>query len=113
MLAIGLGYVPLLVAAVRLPDGSLAGLGWLRVGLSLLSVEELLAGALGPSFVLRLTPLTSGGRWLGAWCGATAVGFWLAGQLGGLWEAASYDGDMSAALQRGIWTGSRRNMTVI
>ncbi len=59
MLAIGLGYVPLLVAAVRLPDGSLAGLGWLRVG---------------------------------------------------LWEAASYDGDMSAALQRGIWTGSRRNM---
>jgi len=33
MLATGLGYVPLLVAAERLPDGSLAGLGWLRVGL--------------------------------------------------------------------------------
>ena len=77
MAATGLGYVPLRVAVERLPDGSLAGLGWLRVGLSLLSVEELLASALGPSFVLHLTPLTSGGLWLGVWCGATAVGFWL------------------------------------
>jgi hypothetical protein len=80
MLATGLAYVPLLVAAVRLPDGSLAGLGWLFVCLSLLSVGELLVGALGPSFVLRIAPSTRGGRWLGVWYVATAVGFWLAGQ---------------------------------
>ncbi len=86
MLATGLAFVPLLVAAVRLPDGSLAGLGWLLVCLSLLSMGELLVGALGPSFVLRLAPATRGGRWLGVWYGATAVGFWLAGRIGGLWD---------------------------
>ena len=69
-----------------LPDGSLAGLGWLLACLSLLSVGELLVGALGPSFVLRIAPATRGGRWLGVWYGATAVGFWLAGQVGGLWD---------------------------
>ncbi len=86
MLATGLAYIPLLVGAVRLPDGSLAGLGWLLACLSLLSVGELLVGALGPSFVLRLAPATKGGRWLGVWYVATAVGFWLAGQVGGLWD---------------------------
>ena len=86
MLATGLAFVPLFVAAGRLPDGSLAGLGWLLACLSLLSVGELLVGALGPSFVLRTAPVTRGGRWLGVWYGATAVGFWLAGQVGGLWD---------------------------
>ena len=47
---------------------------------------ELLVGALGPSFVLRLAPPTSGGRWLGTWYGATAVGYWMAGRIGGLWD---------------------------
>ena len=47
---------------------------------------SLLVGALGPSFVLRLAPPTRGGRWLGAWYGSTALGYWMAGRLGGLWD---------------------------
>ena len=81
-----LAYVPLVVAALLGTGGSLVGQGWLLGCLALLSVGELLVGALGPSFVLRLAPPTSGGRWLGAWYGATALGFWLAGRIGGLRE---------------------------
>ena len=84
--ATSLAYVPLVIAALLGSSGSLVGLGWLLGCLALLSVGELLVGALGPSFVLRLAPPTSGGRWLGAWYGATALGFWLAGRIGGLWE---------------------------
>jgi POT family proton-dependent oligopeptide transporter len=84
--ATGLAYVPLVIAALLVSDGCLAGLGWLLSCLGLLSVGELLVGALGPSFVLRLAPPTRGGRWLGAWYGATALGYWLAGRLGGLWD---------------------------
>ena len=84
--ATSLAYVPLVIAALLGSDGSLVGLGWLLGCLGLLSVGELLVGALGPSFVLRLAPPTSGGRWLGAWYGATALGYWLAGRLGGLWD---------------------------
>ena len=47
---------------------------------------ELLIGALGPSLVLRLAPSARSGRWLGAWYGATALGFWLAGRIGGWWD---------------------------
>ena len=88
--ATGLAYVPLVVAAVRGSEGALVGLGWLFGCLGLLSVGELLIGALGPSFVLRLAPPASGGRWLGAWYGATALGYWLAGRLGGLWDSVSH-----------------------
>ncbi len=84
--ATSLAYVPLVIAALLGSSGSLVGLGWLLGCLGLLSVGELLVGALGPSFVLRLAPPTSGGRWLGAWYGATALGYWLAGRLGGLWD---------------------------
>ena len=80
--ATGLAYVPLVVAAVRGSEGALVGLGWLFRMLGLLSVGELLIGALGPSFAAAAPP-ASGGRWLGAWYGATALGFWLAGRLGG------------------------------
>jgi hypothetical protein len=66
------------------------GLGWLLGCLALLSVGELLIGALGPSFVLRLAPSARGGRWLGAWYGATALGFWLAGRIGGLWDSVPH-----------------------
>lgn len=88
--ATGLAYVPLVVAALLGSSGSLVGLGWLLGSLGLLSVGELLVGALGPSFVLRLAPPTSGGRWLGAWYGATALGYWLAGRLGGLWDSVPH-----------------------
>jgi POT family proton-dependent oligopeptide transporter len=81
--ATGLAYVPLVVAALLGSGGSLVGLGWLLGCLGLLSVGELLVGALGPSFVLRLAPPARGGRWLGAWYGSTALGFWLAGRIGG------------------------------
>jgi POT family proton-dependent oligopeptide transporter len=81
--ATGLAYVPLVVAALLGSGGSLVGLGWLLGCLALLSVGELLIGALGPSFVLRLAPPARRGRWLGAWYGATALGFWLAGRIGG------------------------------
>ncbi|MBL9042945.1 MAG: MFS transporter [Myxococcales bacterium] len=84
--ATGLAYLPLVVAALLESDGSQVGLGWLLGCLALLSVGELLVGALGPSFVLRLAPPTGGGRWLGAWYGATAVGYWMAGRIGGLWD---------------------------
>ncbi len=84
--ATGLAYVPLIVAALLGSSGSLVGLGWLVGCLGLLSVGELLVGALGPSFVLRLAPPTRGGRWLGAWYGSTALGYWMAGRIGGLWD---------------------------
>ena len=81
-----LAYVPLVVAALLGSGGSKVSLGWLLSCLALLSVGELLVGALGPSFVLRLAPPARGGRWLGAWYGSTALGYWMAGRLGGLWE---------------------------
>ena len=84
--ATGLAYVPLVLAALLGSDGSLVGLGWLFGCLGLLSVGELLIGALGPSLVLRLAPTARRGRWLGAWYGATALGFWLAGRIGGWWD---------------------------
>ena len=84
--ATGLAYVPLVIAALLGSDGSLVGLGWLFGCLGLLSVGELLIGALGPSLVLRLAPTARRGRWLGAWYGATALGFWLAGRIGGWWD---------------------------
>jgi hypothetical protein len=46
--ATGLAYVPLVVAALLGSGGSLVGLGWLLGCLGLLSVGELLVGALGP-----------------------------------------------------------------
>ncbi len=90
VVATGLAYVPLVIAALLGSDGSLVGMGWLLGCLALLSVGELLVGALGPSFVLRLAPPKRGGRWLGAWYGATALGFWLAGRIGGLWDHISH-----------------------
>ena len=84
--ATGLAYLPLVVAALLESDGSQVGLGWLLGCLALLSVGELLVGALGPSFVLRLAPPTRGGRWLGVWYGSTALGYWMAGRIGGLWD---------------------------
>lgn len=90
MLAAGLAYVPLVVAALLGHEGSPVSMGWLLGCLGLLSVGELLVGALGPSFVLRLAPPKRGGRWLGAWYVATAAGFWLAGQLGGLWDGVPH-----------------------
>ncbi|MBL9040344.1 MAG: MFS transporter [Myxococcales bacterium] len=86
MAATGLAFVPLVVAALLGSDCSRVSLGWLLGCLLLLSVGELLVCALGPSFVLRLAPPKSGGRWLGAWYGATAVGYWMAGRIGGLWD---------------------------
>ena len=86
MAAAGLAFVPMVVAAVTTTGPAMAHLGWLLACLTLLSVGELLVGALGPSLVLRLAPSKSGGRWLGAWYVATAGGFWLAGRLGGLWD---------------------------
>ena len=88
--ATGLAYIPLVIAALLGSDGSLVSLGWLLGCLALLSVGELLVGALGPSFVLRLAPSARSGRWLGAWYGATALGFWLAGRLGGLWDSVPH-----------------------
>jgi POT family proton-dependent oligopeptide transporter len=90
MAATGLAFVPLVVAALLGSDCSLVSLGWLLGCLLLLSVGELLVCALGPSFVLRLAPPKSGGRWLGVWYVATAVGYWLAGQLGGLWDGVPH-----------------------
>ena len=86
VVATGLAYIPLVIAALLGSGGSLVGMGWLLGCLGLLSVGELLVGALGPSFVLRIAPPKNGGRWLGAWYGSTALGFWLAGRLGGLWD---------------------------
>ena len=88
--ATGLAYVPMVIAALLGSDGSIVGLGWLLGCLALLSVGELLVGALGPSFVLRLAPPTRGGRWLGAWYGSTALGYWMAGRLGGLWDSVPH-----------------------
>ena len=89
--ATSLAFVPLVLAA-RLGTGrSLAGLGWLLGCLALLSVAELLIGALGPSFMLRLAPAQRGGRWLGVWFLATAAGFWLAGRLGAFWDQVPHE----------------------
>ncbi len=90
MAATGLAFVPMVVAAWLGSDGSLVGLRWLIACLALLSVAELLVGALGPSLVLRLAPREREGRWIGAWYGATALGFWLAGQAGMLWGHIPY-----------------------
>lgn len=86
MAATSLAFVPLAIAALTVSRDSQAGLGWLLACLSLLSVGELLVGALGPSLVLRLAPGNSSGRWIGAWYGSTAIGFWFAGRLGSLWD---------------------------
>ena len=88
--ATSLAYVPLVIAALLGSSGSLVGLGWLLGCLGLLSVGELLVGALGPSLVLRLAPSARRGRWLGAWYGATAIGYWMAGRLGGLWDSVPH-----------------------
>lgn len=90
MAATGFAFVPMVVAAWLGSDGSLVGLGWLIACLAMLSVAELLVGALGPSLVLRLAPRKCEGRWIGAWYGATALGFWLAGQAGMLWGKWSH-----------------------
>lgn len=90
MAATGFAFVPMVVAARLGSDGSLVGLGWLIACLAMLSVAELLVGALGPSLVLRLAPRKREGRWIGAWYGATALGFWLAGQAGMLWGHIPY-----------------------
>ncbi len=86
MAVTSLAYVPMIIAAQRSGSLSLASIGWLLGCLLMLSVAELLVGALGPSFVLRLAPPQSGGRWIGAWYAATAIGFWVAGRIGGLWD---------------------------
>jgi len=86
MAVTSLAYVPMIIAAQRSGGLHLVGIGWLLGCLLMLSVAELLVGALGPSFVLRLAPPQSGGRWIGAWYAATAVGFWVAGRIGGLWD---------------------------
>ena len=86
MAVTSLAYVPMIIAAQRSGGLHLVGIGWLLGCLLMLSIAELLVGALGPSFVLRLAPPQSGGRWIGAWYAATAVGFWVAGRIGGLWD---------------------------
>ena len=86
MAVTSLAYVPMIIAAQRSGSMKLVSIGWLLGCLLMLSVAELLVGALGPSFVLRLAPPQSGGRWIGAWYAATAVGFWVAGRIGGLWD---------------------------
>ena len=86
----GLAYIPLVVAALLGSDGSLVGISRLLGCLALLAVGELLVGALGPSLVLRLAPPARGGRWLGAWYGSTALGYWMAGRIGGLWESVPH-----------------------
>ena len=91
MMATNLAFVLMILAALVAYGHSLTSLGWLLGCLALLSIGELLVGALGPSLVLRLAPPQSGGRWIGAWYVTTAVGFWLAGQLGGLWDRVQHD----------------------
>jgi POT family proton-dependent oligopeptide transporter len=86
MAVTSLAYVPMIIAAQLSGGLALVSIGWLLGCLLMLSVAELLVGALGPSFVLRLAPPQSGGRWIGAWYAATAVGFWVAGRIGGLWD---------------------------
>jgi len=86
MAVTSLAYVPMIIAAQLSGGLHLVGIGWLLGCLLMLSVAELLVGALGPSFVLRLAPTQSGGRWIGAWYAATAIGFWVAGRIGGLWD---------------------------
>ena len=86
MAVTSLAYVPMIIAAQLSGSLSLASIGWLLGCLLMLSIAELLVGALGPSFVLRLAPPQSGGRWIGAWYAATAIGFWVAGRIGGLWD---------------------------
>jgi POT family proton-dependent oligopeptide transporter len=86
----GLSFVPLALGALVTPSGSKAGPGWLFGSLVLLAVGELLVGALGASFVLRLAPAKHSGLWMGAWYGATAMGYWLAGQIGGLWDRTTH-----------------------
>ena len=90
MAVTSLAYVPMIIAALLSGSLSLASIGWLLGCLLMLSVAELLVGALGPSFVLRLAPPQSGGRWIGAWYAATAIGFWVAGRIGGLWDSVSH-----------------------
>lgn len=86
MAVTSLAYVPLVLAAQLSGNMSRVSLGWLFACLLMLSLAELLVGALGPSLVLRLAPMQQGGRWIGAWYVATAVGFWMAGRIGGLWD---------------------------
>ena len=76
----------MIIAAKRSGSVKLVSIGWLLGCLLMLSVAELLVGALGPAFVLRLAPPQSGRRWIGAWYAATAIGFWVAGRIGGLWD---------------------------
>ena len=89
--ATSLAFVPMVLAAHIESGRTLSGLGWILCCLALLSVAELLIGALGPSFVLRLAPAQTGGRWLGIWFLATAAGFWLAGRLGVFWDRVSHE----------------------
>ena len=63
VVATGLAYVPLVIAALLGSDGSMVGLGWLFGCLGLLSVGELLIGA--RSLVLWLAPTARGVAGLG------------------------------------------------
>lgn len=89
--ATSLAFVPMVLAAHIGTGRTVSGLGWILCCLALLSVAELLIGALGPSFMLRLAPAQTGGRWLGVWFLATAAGFWLAGRLGALWDQVPHE----------------------
>ncbi len=118
MAATSLAYVPMTIAAHLSGGLSLVSIGWLIGCLLSLSVGELLVGALGPSFVLRLAPPKSGGRWIGAWFIATAIGFWLAGRLGSCWDRVPHElffavlGGlplMGVALCLGRWLSSERS----
>ena len=88
--ATSLAFVPMVLAAQIGTGRTLTSMGWLLCCLALLSVAELLISALGPSFMLRLAPAQTGGRWLGVWFLSTAAGFWLAGRIGALWDQVSH-----------------------
>lgn len=67
------------------PDGRVHVL-WLVSAYTLLSVAEVLWGALGLAFMTQIAPGRLAARMAGVWYSSVAVGYLLAGLLGPLWQ---------------------------
>ncbi|MGM0612126.1 MAG: peptide MFS transporter [Bacteroidota bacterium] len=86
MFITGLGFVVMLVSALKLQ--SMTGLSpyWLIGTYFTLTIAELFLSPIGISFVAKVAPPRFSGLAQGGWLGATAIGNLLAGLVGKLWD---------------------------
>ena len=86
MFITGLGFIVMMIAALRLQ--SMTGLSpyWLIGTYFTLTIAELFLSPIGISFVAKVAPPRFSGLAQGGWLGATAIGNLLAGLVGKLWD---------------------------